>query len=199
MTEQANPNADAAADSVEIDPRAQTEVELNSVDEATEVSDIDALQRQLAEARQEAASHQEKFLRVRADMENYKKRIERTYADLSRSSKKDLLSRLLGIKDNLERALQYGNGAATTSGEGVLEGVRLTQYQLDQLLEREGVKTIEAQGQLFDPHLAEAIQSVRNPDVPDHTIVQVARTGYTLGDEVLRPAQVIVNVLEDES
>ena len=159
----------------------------------TQEDRVQTLERELAQAQQEATANNDKYLRARADMENYKKRIERTYADMAKSSKKELLKKLLGVKDNLERALSYGE-KATGNGEGILEGVRLTQYQLDQLLSQEGVKPIEAAGQPFNPHLEEAVQSVNDPNVPDHTVVQVVRTGYTLGDEVLRPAQVIVSV-----
>lgn len=152
-----------------------------------------SLSQELAAARQAAAESENKYLRARADMENFKKRIERTYAENLKSSKKDLLNRLLAVKDNLERALQFGeNGQG--NGEGLMEGVRLTSYQLDQLLGNEGVKQIEAVGQPFNPHLEEAIQSVNDPNVPDHTVVQEVRKGYTYADEVLRPAQVIVSV-----
>lgn len=160
-------------------------------------SDVEQLRKELAAAQEEAAENQNKFLRARADMENYKKRIERTYADLARSSKKELLKKLLAVKDNLERALRYA-GDTSPENEGVLEGVRLTEYQLDQLLEQEGIKRIEAEGQPFDPHDEEAVQTVHDPNVPDHSVVQVVRQGYLYGDEVLRPAQVIVNVHGDE-
>jgi molecular chaperone GrpE len=155
------------------------------------------VEEQLASAEQRASEYEDRYLRTRADMENYKKRIERTYADLAKSGKKDLLGRLLGVKDNLERALRYGESAPEGQDGGILEGVRLTQYQLDQLLEQQGVKKIEAQGQIFDPALEEAVQTVTDPSLPDHAVVQVAREGYMYGDEVLRPAQVIVNVLEN--
>jgi molecular chaperone GrpE len=162
-----------------------------------QLDEVQTLRQELEAARQLAEENQNKFLRSRADMENYKKRIERTYADLSRSSKKELLSKLLAVKDNLERALQYGDQGAT-SGESVIEGVRLTQYQLEQLLAQEGVKQIEAEGQPFDPRLEEALQSVNDLNVPDHTVVQVVRKVYTYQDEVLRPAQVIVSVHEQD-
>jgi molecular chaperone GrpE len=154
---------------------------------------VETLRQELSAARQEAAEKHEQFLRARADMENYKKRLERTYAEQARSSKRDLLRKMLSIKDNLERALHYGE-SGQTQGEGLMEGVRLTSYQLDQLLEQEGVKPIESEGKPFDPRLEEAVQTVDDPNVPDHTVVQVARKGYTQGDEVLRPAQVIVSV-----
>jgi molecular chaperone GrpE len=161
--------------------------------QSDELDDVQALRKELEAARQLAEENQNRFLRSRADMENYKKRIERTYADLTRSSKKELLNKLLAVKDNLERALQYGE-QGSVAGESVIEGVRLTQYQLEQLLTQEGVKQIEAEGQPFDPRLEEALQSVSDPSVPDSTVVQVVRKGYTYGDEVLRPAQVIVSV-----
>jgi molecular chaperone GrpE len=177
-----------------LDPRSQNEAAAASgVDQPPAPDDIEGLREELAAAQQEAASNNDKYLRARADMENYKKRVERTYADLAKASKTDLLTKLLSVKDNLERALQYGEQGGN-GGEGILEGIRLTEYQLDQLLAGEGVKQIEAQGKLFDPHLEEAIQSVDDPSVPDHTVVQVVRNGYTYGDEVLRPAQVIVSV-----
>jgi molecular chaperone GrpE len=168
-----------------------------------ETDDLQTLREELAGAREEASANQEKYLRARADMENYKKRIERTYADLARSSKKDLLSKLLAVKDNLERALQYGENANGAAGESIIEGVRLTQYQLDQLLAQEGVREIESEGKHFDPYLEEAVQRVNDPNVPDHTVVQVVRKGYVYKghndqDEVLRPAQVIVSVHGEE-
>ena len=109
-------------------------------------------------------------------MDNFKKRMERKYTDLASSSKRDILRKLLAVKDNLERALHYGE--TSESGEGIMEGVKLTQYQLNQLLNQEGVREIEAQGKPFDPRLEEAIQSVDDPSVPDHTVVQVVRKGY---------------------
>ena len=187
----------AGAEDISVDPRAAEEAVTSGGADYSEDS-VDRLRQQLEESRQEAAAQQEKFLRARADMENFKKRIERTYADRAHSSKKDLLKNLLGVKDNLERALHYA-GSSDAEGEGLMEGVRLTQYQLNQMLEKEGVRPIDADGKQFDPRLEEAIQSVNDPSVEDHTVVQVVRTGYTFGDEVLRPAQVIVSVHEGDS
>jgi molecular chaperone GrpE len=165
-----------------------------------ERDEVQTLREELAAAQRYAADNEDKYLRARAEMENFRKRIERTYADLTKTSKKDLLRRLLAVKDNLERALHYGD-TSEGAGEGIIEGVRLTQYQLDQLLAQEGVKPIESEGKPFDPRLEEAVQSIHDPNVPDHTVVQVVRKGYTYQDEneVLRPAQVIVNVHESDS
>jgi molecular chaperone GrpE len=153
------------------------------------------LTQELATARQQAAENHDRYLRVHADMDNYKKRIERTYAELSRNAKKELLLKLLGVKDNLERALSYGNTPEQGENESVIQGVRLTEYQLDQLLRTEGVTPIEIKGQPFDPHKAEALTTVVDTSVPDHTVVQEVQRGYMYqDDQVLRPAKVVVAV-----
>lgn len=197
MSDGTNENATAGAEELDADPRAAEEVITSREPGGTEDS-VELLRKELEESRQDAAAHQEKFLRVRADMENYKKRMERTYADRAHNSKKELLQNLLSVKDNLERALHYA-GSSEAEGESLMEGVRLTQYQLDQMLQKEGVEPIQAEGQPFDPRLEEAIQSVNDPSVDDHTVVKVVRTGYTYADEVLRPAQVVVSVHGGES
>jgi molecular chaperone GrpE len=199
VTESNTQNFEAGGDAVIADPHGDAEaVTLEGA--ATE--DAASLRKQLDEARVELDAAQDRYLRVRADMENFRKRLERTYADRITETRKDLLRKLLTVRDNIERALQYGESAK--DGEGIMEGVRLTQYQLDQLLLQEGLKPIDAAGKPFDPHLEEAIQSVADPSVPDHTVVQVVRSGYTYQAgsseaEVLRPAQVIVNVHAEES
>jgi molecular chaperone GrpE len=192
MTDHVEQNVDLSGQGPTLDARAQSEAAAATDIPADPVDDAVTLRQELEGARAEASACQDKYLRSLAEMENFKKRIERTYADLTTSSKKDLLKKLLAVRDNLERALQYGT--SSENGEGIMEGVRLTQYQLDGLLAQEGVKDIEAEGQPFDPRLEEAVHSVDDPNVPDHTVVQVVRKGYTYQDQVLRPAQVVVSV-----
>jgi molecular chaperone GrpE len=170
----------------------------NVVDaEPTEqAADIDGLRQQLEEAQQEAAQNYDKFLRARADMENFRKRMERTSTERAATARKDILTKLLAVKDNLQRALHYGESHGDNT-EGIIEGVKLTEYQLNQILTQEGVERIDAEGKPFDPADEEAVQTVHDPGVPDHQVVQVVREGYTYKDEVLRPAQVIVNVHPD--
>lgn len=184
------------ADNPASHPRAQAEGTATSNTESTDgTDDVQTLRAERDAAREEAAANYDRFLRDRADMENYKRRLERTYADLARASKKVLLQKLLSVKDNLERALQYAESSGARNG--IAEGVRLTEAQLDQLLSHEGVRPIDAKGKPFDPRLEEAVQTVHDPHLPDQQVVEVVRNGYTYGDderEVLRPAQVVVNV-----
>lgn len=172
--------------------------------DAAEASDVPAanpaeqMQTELQQAKQEASENYDRYLRVHADMENYKKRIERTYADLARNNKKELLLKLLGVKDNLERALAYGSTASQDGDESIVQGVRLTEYQLDQVLRNEGVTPIELKDQPYDPQLAEALGTVVDPGLPDHSVAQVVQQGYLYQDSVLRPAQVIVSLTDSE-
>jgi molecular chaperone GrpE len=183
------------------DPRAATSATSAPggdppADAEVAAGDPSALAEQLEDARREASENHARYLRVHADMENYKKRIERTYADLSRNSKKDLLLKLLGVKDNLERALSYGAQADPGQGESIIQGVRLTEYQLDQLLRGEGVTPMDLKGKPFDPQLAEAVSTVVNPNLPDHSVAEVVQQGYMYQDHVLRPANVLVALKE---
>jgi molecular chaperone GrpE len=160
------------------------------------LSEVDSLKQLLQAAREEAATNEDRFLRARADMENFRKRIERNASDSIKDVRKGLLLKMLTVRDNLERAIQFGE-SGSTSGESLMEGVRLTSYQLDQVLESEGVRAIETVGEPFNPHLEEAVHRVTDPSVPDGTVVQEARRGYVYGEDVLRPAQVVVSVHDD--
>jgi molecular chaperone GrpE len=175
----------------------RTEDNLESPDQEGQISNVEQLRNELSTAQRQADENYEKYLRAHADMENYKKRIERTYSERERNSKKNLLTKVLQVKDNLERALSYGEGSPGQT-EGIMQGVRLTEYQLNQLLEQEGVTRIDAENKPFDPTDEEAVHTVHDPSLPDHAVAQVVRQGYRYGDEVLRPAQVIVNVHQQE-
>ena len=190
MTDKIDERMEGASDA-ELDPRAQGEA--MSAADAPAGDDIQSLRERLQAAEAEASSNHDKYLRALADLENNKKRMERAYADRTAWVKKDILSKLLAVKDNLERALNYG-GSTDGNGEGIMEGIRLTQFQLDRVLSQEGVEPMDTTGKPFDPRTEEAVHSVEDPSVPDHTVVQEVRKGYTLNGEVLRPAQVVVSV-----
>jgi molecular chaperone GrpE len=176
------------------DPRPDAQA--SAVDGPTPAADAHQLALELEQARRQASESHDRYLRVHADMENYKKRIERTYADLSRNSKKDLLVKLLGVKDNLERALSYGASPEPGQEESIIQGVRLTEYQLDQLLRSEGVTPMDVRDKRFDPQLAEAVSTVVNPKLPDHSVAEVVQQGYMYQEDVLRPAKVVVALRE---
>jgi molecular chaperone GrpE len=136
-----------------------------------------------------SAPPDDSYLRLAADFDNYRKRMAREQAQLSRRATERLVNHLLPVLDDLERALQ----AAEEHEEAKLEeGVRLVHRQLAEILRKEGLAEIETDG-AFDPHVHEALLTQRGGEEADPgDVLQVLQKGYRLGDHVLRPARVIV-------
>jgi len=130
----------------------------------------------------------DRLLRLAADFENYKKRVAREREEYVALANARLLTELLPVIDDLERAL----AAAEQHEEAQLEeGVRLVHRSLAALLERHGVTAIETEGK-FDPHVHEALLARPSDDAESGSVLEVMQKGYKLGDRVVRPARVIV-------
>jgi len=129
-------------------------------------------------------------LRSQADFENYKKRAAREKEDAMKYANSALLQRLVSILDNFE----LGLAAAKAQGERspIFSGMVLVQKQLNDLLEENGLQSIEAEGRTFDPNLHEAIAHEPSAS-PEGTVIRQARRGYRFKDRLLRPARVIVS------
>jgi len=158
---------------------------------ATDQPDGQTMEQALHTARKEAAENWDRYVRSRADMENYKRRIERQYADLTKNTKKGLLLKVLGVMDNLERGLSY-QGSGGADRDALSTGLRLTHWQMQELLSSEGIKEIRAVGERFDPRLHEAVDTVPGAPDRDGTVYAETQKGYMYGDDVLRPAKVTV-------
>src|SRR6266702_7014763 len=169
-------------------PEEQVNEDVAPSPQATRIAELEA---QLAQARQEAAENWNKFLRERAEMENFRKREERVAADSVQRQRKELMSKLLGVMDNVERALVYQD---TLDKQGLQQALRMMQWQMSEVLRSEGLNPVATVGEHFNPYLHEAIEAVENSDQPEGTIVEEMRKGYTLGDETLRPARVKVSM-----
>ena len=125
--------------------------------------------------------------RLKAEWDNYRKRAARDQHELALRGQERLLRELLPVVDDLERALE----AAAQHEEAKLEdGVRLVHRSLSELLRKEGLVEVSTDGP-FDPHTQEALLSQPSPE-PEGTVIQVIQKGYRLGDQVLRPARVVV-------
>jgi len=156
-----------------------------------ETGRIAELEAQLAQARQEATENWNKFLRERADMDNFRKRQERVLVDRVQNQKKALLHKLLGVMDNVERALVFQD---TLDRQGLQQALRMVQWQMNEVMRGEGLTPVPTVGEAFNPYLHEAIEAVEDSDKPEGTIVEEVLKGYTLGDETLRPARVKVSM-----
>ncbi|HEY4434224.1 MAG TPA: nucleotide exchange factor GrpE [Candidatus Cybelea sp.] len=158
-----------------------------------QVPQQDSLEEQLAAANARADENYGKFLLAVADFDNYKKRTQRDFDSLVATRRRMLLERFLPVLDNLQRALE-----SKAEGDTLRGGLEQTLRGFEALLAGEGVKTIEIKGKPFDPRLAEAIGTSATNGAAEDTVVEVAEKGYTLGEEVLRPAKVIVAKTTDE-
>lgn len=139
--------------------------------------------------RVEAAANRDLYLRERAELENYKRRTQREFAEHLRFASEPLIRELLPVVDNLERAIEH----AGNNTESVVDGVRMVLKSLIDILEKHGVKRLEAVGQPFDPMHHQAMAQVETTDhEPNHVVAQ-HHTGYTLHDRLLRPALVTVS------
>lgn len=154
-----------------------------------DTTDVDDLRRQVAEKTAEAAAHHDRFLRERAELENFRKRMQRDKAEALRFACEPLLRELLPIIDNLERALEHG----AERGESLLEGVRLVHKGLLDAIGRHGVQRIEALGHAFDPTRHQAIATDTAAACEPNLVVAQHHTGYLLHDRLLRPAMVTVS------
>jgi molecular chaperone GrpE len=142
----------------------------------------------LEELRRQRDEYLDALQRLKAEFDNYRKRIKREQADLHVRAAERLIKQLLPLLDDLERALE----AALEHGEVKLaDGVGLVQRSLAELLAREGLTEVPTEGR-FDPHTQEALLSQPSEE-PEGTVVQVLQRGYSLGDRVLRPARVVVS------
>lgn len=132
----------------------------------------------------------DRLLRMTAEFDNYRKRVERERRELSEAAAADLIRDLLPIIDDLERAMAAAQGQASDSV--LLRGVELTHRQLLEQLRRRGVEPVSSLGQMFDPEVHEAVGSVPANGRPDGEIVSEFRRGYRAGGRLLRAAMVQV-------
>ena len=159
-------------------PEEASEKEAQTVEEA--------LRHELAQAQREATENRDLYLRALAERENARKRLERLYEERLAEARRNLLRKVIAVGDNLERALAHRE-----AGEALVEGVRLTYRQLQELLRSEGVEQIQTIGKPFDPAEHEAVAVVEGPEPPG-TVVGEELHGYRQGEHLIRPAHVRV-------
>jgi molecular chaperone GrpE len=145
----------------------------------------------------EHADLKDKYLRLAAEMDNLRRRTEREIKDAKTYAAAGFARDMLGVSDNLRRALDAVPAEARAAAESglmaLVEGVEMTERAMLSALERHGVKKLEPAGQKFDPHFHQAMFEVPNAAIPNNTVIQVVQDGYVIGDRVLRPAMVGVS------
>jgi molecular chaperone GrpE len=146
------------------------------------------------ELRTQNAELTDRLLRLAAEMENLRKRTERDLADTRAYAITSFARDMLSATDSLSRALMVLPAETRENADGTLksliEGIEMTEREMQRLLSKHGVTPIEAEGQKFDPHKHQAMFEVPDPSRPEGTVVQVVQAGFAIGDRVLRPAMV---------
>jgi molecular chaperone GrpE len=164
------------------DDRVEEQVEQAATPEPVEEVD------ELAEVTRQRDQYLDALQRLKAEFDNFRKRVARDQGDLVARASEQLVKQLLPVLDDLERALEV----AATHSEGELEdGVRLVHRALADTLVREGLVEVATDGP-FDPHTQEALLT-QPSEADEGTVIQVLQKGYRLGDRVLRPARVVVS------
>jgi molecular chaperone GrpE len=184
MSEDPMPNETEAAD---IPASETSEGAANDDALAAGQAALDALMAENAELK-------DRVLRTIAEMENLRKRTEREIGDTRTYAIAGFARDMLAATDSLSRALIVVPPETREHAEGplksLIEGIELTEREMQRLLAKHGVTPIEADGQKFDPHKHQAMFEVPDPSKPEGTVVQVVQAGYAIGDRVLRPAMV---------
>lgn len=177
-----------------VDPEEETAVpeEPGGVESVVDES-VEQPERNLQE---ELEAAEDKLLRVAAEFENFKKRIEREQSKLMKYAGENILRELLTTLDNLDRAIDQGKADADDASaklESMLEGLDLTQKGLVGTLEKFGVEPLDAVGQEFNPDEQDALTMENSSEVPANHVLREFAKGYRFKDRVLRHAQVVVS------
>ena len=146
----------------------------------------------LKEESQKAKEYWDRLLRVQADFENTRKRLEKEKQDFVKFANEGIIFEMLTILDDLERAVNLAESKHQDL-QAFLKGVEMILVHLYDMLKEYGVKPIEAEGKTFDPNYHEALMQVENKELPEHTIVEELQKGYLLNDRVIRTSKVKVS------
>ncbi|WP_420263689.1 nucleotide exchange factor GrpE [Candidatus Magnetominusculus dajiuhuensis] len=140
--------------------------------------------------RQESGELQDKYMRLYAEFDNYRKRVQKEKDEIYKYGTESLVSSLLVVKDNLDAALSH---VAPGASDALAEGVELTLKELKKILASNGVVEVETKGKPFDPAYHHAMAEVERDDLDDKTVVEEFRKGYTFKDRLIRAALVSVS------
>lgn len=170
---------------------AALEAAFASEEQANMEPTADDVEARFAQLEGELRRAQNEVLKGHAEFENFRKRMRREMEEDARYAALPLITELLPVIDNLERAIQAAE--QTDSAGALLDGVRMVTMQFDAALAKNGCQKIEALGQEFDPHVHMALRQEPSEEHPAGHVSRVLQSGYKLHDRVVRPAQVFVS------
>ncbi|MDE2890596.1 MAG: nucleotide exchange factor GrpE [Gemmatimonadota bacterium] len=146
----------------------------------------------LEEALRESEEYKDRWIRLAAEFDNYKKRRTREFDALIQSASENLIRDLLPVLDSVARALEH-RADGDEESDGFKQGVTMIMEELPKVLQRRGLSEIEAEGQPFDPNYHEALMQMTSEDHAEGLVMAVVERGYRLGEKVIRPSRVVVS------
>lgn len=190
MSELHDNDQDVVAEAEEILEQAAAEAAMGTDGES---APIDAGDEEAAAAEPDPAAElaewKDKYLRLQAEWDNFRKRTAAERADERSRASERLVTDLLPVVDDLERAI---DNAGASEGDPMLEGIRAVHGKFTDILARQGLVAVApAHGDAFDIHVHQAVSTVEDPSVPEESIAQVYQKGYLMGEKLLRPAMVV--------
>ena len=180
---------DSSIESGREDAEGEHEPEANEQELEAELSPEELAARELQAAKAAVTDNYDRFLRAKAELDNYRKRTAKIRTEVREETMRDMLLGLSPIFDNLRRALAQ----ETTDADALKEGIELISLQIEDSLKGYGLEVIDAVGKPFDPNVHEAILELESKDHDPGTVVEELDRGYLFGDRVIRPARVVVS------
>lgn len=146
----------------------------------------------MEELRRQAEENYQRYLRAQADFDNFRRRTRQEKEEFAKYASLNLIEQLLPVVDNFERAIESSKG--TKDFDALVKGLEMTFRQLDQVLQQEGLKPIEAVGQPFNPEYHQAVMQVESEEYEEGIVVEELQKGYVLKEKVIRPSMVKVSM-----
>ena len=182
-------NDETSASEGETDSAVSTDESESSEEDLVELDPVKVLEKDLQETKDELAEQKDKFVRLQAETDNFRKRLSREKEEFSQYANERLFKALIPIFDNFERALE----ASSNDAKSLKKGLDMILKQFSSFLEKEKVEPIKAGGEKFDPAIHEVLSSEESDDHEEDTIISQFVKGYTINHRVLRPAQVVIS------
>ena len=186
-------NAESSAPEADGNTAADELIQEREDQKASEPSPENEPEVRIKAAEDKCKEYYDRLLRVSAEFENYKKRSAREADNFRKFANESILKDFLPVVDNLERAIQSSANIGEDGNSCISEGVELTLKEILRVLERYGVKPVEAVGKPFDPVFHEAVMQEVSDETPENTVLKEFQKGYALHERLLRPAMVVVS------
>ncbi len=179
------------------DNKISTKKDLDKEKKGEATDPLKEMETKIKSLEDEAKETYDRFLRVSAEFENYKKRSAREMSEFKKFANESLIKELLLVVDNMERAISSSKDEGN-SNSGLIEGIDMTLKELLKIFEEFGVKQVESLGKPFDPNFHQAVMQQENDEHPHNTVINELQKGYIINERLLRPATVVVSMSKEK-